>query len=248
MASRLRIALAAVLLPVAARAAPSDEPAFTADRPGFGESANTVPKGRVQVEAGATWTRIDAGENAVDLPALLVRVGLGGPVELQVLAPDFVRDRTNGRTDTGWSDAAVGLKAHLGSFRGSDFSLRATAYLPSGSDELTAHRVEPEAAVAWSCSLSERWSLGATVAARRMRLAHQTTTSPSVSLGRTLGEHVATFVEYGGSFAPGFRAHRLDHGYTWLVNAHTQLDASLGVALSSAAPDFFLGVGFCRRF
>lgn len=248
MARLLRIAVAAALSSLAARTAAGDEPAFTADRPGFGESANTVPPGRVQAEAGATWTRIEAGENAIDFPALLVRVGLGGPVELRVLAPDFVHDRANGRTDTGWADAAVGLKAHLGSFRGSDFSLRATAYVPTGSDALTAHRVEPEAAVAWSCNLSEHWSLGATVAARRMRLAHQTTTSPSVSLGRTLGEHVATFVEYGGSFAPGLHAHRLDHGYTWLVNAHTQLDASLGVALSKAAPDFFVGVGFCRRF
>jgi hypothetical protein len=248
LASLLRIAVAAVLLPAAARAAPGDEPAFTADRPGFGESANTVPRGRVQAEAGATWTRIDPSESATDFPALLVRVGLVGPVELRVLAPDYVRDRTSGRTDTGWSDTAVGLKAHLGSFRGSDFSLRATAYVPTGSAKLTAHRVEPEAAVAWSCGLSERWSLGATVGARRLRLAHQTTTSPSVSLGRTLSEHVATFVEYGGSFAPGFHSHRLDHGYTWLVNAHTQLDASLGVALSRAAPDFFVGVGFCRRF
>ena len=43
-------------------------------------------------------------------------------------------------------------------------------------------------------------------------------------------------------------AHKLDHGYTWLLNARTQLDASLGVALSRAAPDFFVGFGFSERF
>ncbi len=103
--------------------------------------------------------------------------------------------------------------------------------------------------MAWSRSLSERWSLGATVATRRFRSDHRTVTSPSFSVGRSLGEHVATFVEYGATLGEGLHTmHRLDHGYTWLLNARTQLDASLGVALSPAAPDFFVGVGWCRRF
>ena len=243
------MALAAVLLLTAAREAPGDEPALVADRPGFGESANTVPRGRVQAEAGATWTRIDSQTSTTDLPTLLIRVGLLGPLELRVLAPDAVRTRFDGRTATGWSDMAVGLKVHLGSLGGSDFSLRATADLPTGSSDLTARLVDPEAAVAWSRSLSERWSLGATVAVRRSRSDRRTLTSPSFSVGRSLGEHVATFVEYGASLGEGLRPiHQLDHGYTWLVNARTQLDASLGVALSSAAPDFFVGVGWCRRF
>ncbi len=41
--------------------------------------------------------------------------------------------------------------------------------------------------------------------------------------------------------------HKLDHGYTWLLNPHTQLDASLGPGLPRP-PDFFVEVGFCRRF
>ena len=243
------MALAAALLLTAAAAAPGDEPALVADRPGFGESANTVPKGRVQAEAGATWTRIDSDTSTTDLPALLVRIGLLGPVELRVLAPDYVRTRSDGRTATGWSDTAAGLKVHLGSVGGSDFSLRATVDLPTGSSDLTARLVDPEAAIAWTRSLSERWSLGATVAARRSRSEVRTLTSPSFSVGRSLGEHVATFLEYGAIVGEGVRPlHRLDHGYTWLVNDRTQLDASLGVALSAAAPDFFLGVGWCRRF
>jgi len=84
---------------------------------------------------------------------------------------------------------------------------------------------------------------------RRLRLLHETLTSPSVSLGRALGEHVATFFEYGANVAREESAlHKLDHGYTWLVHPRTQLDASLSVGLSASAPDFFVEVGFCRRF
>ena len=142
------MASVAVLLPTAARAAPGDEPALVADRPGFGESAITVPQGRVQAEAGAAWTRIDRHTSTTDLPSLLMRVGLPGPVELRVLAPDYVRTRSEGRTTTGWADMAVGLKVHLGSFGGSDVTLRATADVPTGGSDLTAHTVDPEAAVA----------------------------------------------------------------------------------------------------
>ena len=41
---------------------------------------------------------------------------------------------------------------------------------------------------------------------------------------------------------------RIDNGYTWLPTAHTQLDLSLGIGLSSAAADFFVGVGVSHRF
>jgi len=230
-----------------AGAAP-DEPDMIADRPGFGESANVVGAGHVQAETGLTWTKVDSGVSALDLPEALVRVGLGRSVELRVTAPDWVRTRTDGEASSGWSDTALGLKAHVSAGK-SDFAFRGTVYLPTGSDALTADRAEPEVAVSWSRALDPRWSLAATLSVRRLRLLHQTLTSPSVSLGRALGEHVATFVEYGvNRAADSPTLHKLDHGYTWLVNPHTQLDASVGVGLSSAAPDFFVEIGYCRRF
>jgi hypothetical protein len=226
----------------------ADEPDMEADRPGFGESANVVGKGRVQAETGLTWTKVDSGSSVLDLPQAVVRVGLGPSVELRVTVPDWVRTRADGETSSGWSDSALGLRAHLSAGK-SDFAFRGTVYLPTGSDALTADRAEPEVAVSWSRALDPRWSLAATLSVRRLRLLHQTLTSPSVSLGRTLGEHVATFVEYGADRAADSPPlHKLDHGYTWLVNPHTQLDASVGVGLSSAAPDFFVEIGYCRRF
>jgi Putative MetA-pathway of phenol degradation len=239
---------AALLVLGSAAGASADEPDMVADRPGFGESASAVGAGHVQLETGATWTRVEVGASALDLPEALVRVGLGHSVELRVTAPDWVRAHADGDTSTGWTDTAVGVKAHVGAGK-SDLAFRGTVYVPTGSDGLTADRVEPEAAVAWSRALDPHWSLAATVSVRRLRLLHQTVTSPSVSLGRALGEHVATFVEYGASLARDTAGvHKLDHGYTWLVSPHTQLDASVGVGLSASAPDFFVEVGYCRRF
>jgi hypothetical protein len=217
------------------------------DRPGFGESASTVAAGRLQLETGVAWTRINADTSTLDVPQALVRIGLGHALELRALLPDWTRFTSGGESAT-WADVSFGMKAHLGVGK-NDFALRATVFLPTGSPLATEDRVDPEAALAWERGLSHGWSLGATVSAHRYRLLQQTFVSPSFFLGRALGTRFATFLEYGLSAARGaFPAHKLDHGYTWLLNARTQLDVSLGVALSRAAPDFFVGFGFSERF
>jgi hypothetical protein len=73
--------------------------------------------------------------------------------------------------------------------------------------------------------------------------------SPSVSVQRSLGAHASTFLEYGAGLGQGLRPwHALDHGYSWLAGPDTQIDFSLGVGLSAATPDFFVALGFTRRF
>ena len=228
--------------------APCDEPPLVSDRPGFGEGASAVPPGRVQVETGASWTSVDADTSAADLPQPLLRIGLVNPVELRLLAPDWFHVRVAGQPTSGWADVAVGLKGHVVA-RGNDLSLRGTLYLPTGSAPFSSERVDPELAIAWSRALSEHWALGATVGVRWLRLAHESLTSPSLSLGRSLGRRGGTFVEYGAIL--GWRerpVHRLDHGYTWNPGARTQLDVSLGIALSPAADRFFVGAGICHLF
>ena len=131
----------------------------------------------------------------------------------------------------------------------SDFAVRGTLNLPTGSAGLSSNRVDPEVAVAWSRGLPGRWSLGATVDTRWIRLRHQTLSSPSVSLGARLGPRLSTFLEYGATVGHGdFAVHRIDHGYTWAASRRTQLDASVGVGLSASAPDFFVEAGFCHLF
>ena len=231
-----------------ARAAPADEPEIVSDRPGFGESASVVGSGRVQVETGGTWTRSDSSTSVVDLPEGLVRFGLGRSLELRVTAPGWVWAHGASGAGSGWSDAALGLRGHIAAGQG-DLALRGTVYVPTGRESQSAEGPEPEVALAWSRALPAHWSFGATLSVRRLRLLHENLTSPSVSLGHPLGAHVATFVEYGANLAREDHAvHKLDHGYTWIVNPHTQLDAALGVGLSAAGPSFFAGLGFSRRF
>jgi hypothetical protein len=243
----VRVAAVFALALGVARVGTAGDDEIVADRPGFGESASVVAARRVQAEAGATWTLGDSSTTVIDMPELLVRVGLGRSFELRATAPNWIRPGGTGAAP-GWADAALGLKGHVTTGQG-DLALRGTVYLPTGTDAQSAGHIEPEASVAWSRDLPAHWSLGATVSVRRLRLLRETLTSPSISLGRALGSRASVFVEYGAALARDDHAvHKLDSGYTRLVNPNTQLDASVGVGLSAAGPAFFAGVGFSRRF
>jgi hypothetical protein len=244
----VRAALLASLLLVAARPSRGDQQPIVADRPGFGESASAVPRLHLQVETGASGTWLGSEATVLDGPQMLLRLGLPGSVELRVAAPDWSDVRTSGKTTTAWTDVSLGLKGHVAA-RGNDLSLRATAYLPTGSIAVSSDRVDPELALAWSRPLSGSWSLGTTVSERWLRRLGQSFTAPSVSLGRSLGERASGFVEYAAVVsADSAPVHRFDHGYTWTPGPHTQVDVSLGIALSRAPTTLFVGAGFCHRF
>jgi hypothetical protein len=200
------------------------------------------------VETGTSWTRVAADKTAADLPEALLRIGLVNAVELRLQAPAWFHVRVAGQPTSGWTDVAVGLRGHVVA-RGNDVALRGTLYLPSGSAGFSSERLDPELAVAWSRAFSEHWSLGSTVGVRWLRLLHESLTSPSLSLGRSLGRRGGTFVEYAAILGWDERpVHRLDHGYTWNPSARTQLDASYGIALSPAADRFFVAAGLCHLF
>jgi hypothetical protein len=237
---------AAAVLAAAATTARADD--IEADRPGFGESASVVERGRGQLETGLAWTRFGGGVSVLDLPEAVLRVGVGASLEVRVQGFDWMRASGTDATPAGWSDTGVGIRWQTAA-GAHDLSLRGVLYLPSGSAGWSDGKVDPEGAVSWAHELGGGWSASATVSARRFTSVATTVLSPSVSVEHALGSRGSTFLEYGANVAAGRPPfHQLDHGYTWLPNPDTQLDVSIGFGLSNASPDFFVAVGFSRRF
>jgi len=245
MPSRWLIAAAIVMAGARAPARAND---IAPDRPGFGESASVLDRGRVQLEAGLAWTRVEADASVLDLPQAVLRIGVGASLEVRLQASDWLRAEGTEGTESGWSDTAIGLRWQVAAGR-HDVSLRGVLFVPNGSVGWSDEKVDPEGAVSWAHELGGGWSASATVSARRFTSVQTTVLSPSLSIERALGSRASTFLEFGTNVADGRSPlHQVDHGYTWLPNADTQLDVSIGFGLSSAAPDFFVAVGFSRRF
>ena len=268
-----RGALAAALLALAAvgpAAAPlpaqqdayqpvPEAPQLVADRPDITESTSILPPGWLQVETGASLERDDGTETLAG-PGTLLRLGVVPRVEARLSWDGLVRreeDRGGcGCEISGAGDGEASVKVLLVERGGArpDVALLPALTLPWGDDELGSGRADPGVKALLGNDLSERVGWAANVGLSwpteesngdRSRVR---TAGWSLSFGIGLAERLGAFVEYFGEDPDASpAAHALDTGLTYLISPHAQVDATGGVGLGDAAPDWFAGTGLVLR-
>lgn len=221
------------------------EPLIT-DRPDFTESAAVVDRGRTQIESGYTFTRsADIDQHA--LGEVLVRVGLGGGLELR-LAPNSYAwvEGPDGDVD-GFEDAGIGLKWLLADGDPGAAALLAGTSVPTGGDAFGAEGWQPEVTLALArgaVGANLGWGWADTGEGRRH------TGLVSLAVGLPLGERLGVFLESYAIAAEGAGGEEAyaDAGLTRLLSPDLQLDARVGMGLNDRAVDWFVGVGLARRW
>ena len=228
------------------------------DRPDFTESSALVSAGRVQLEAGLTFTgtsRTDGGGTSRSWPELLLRYGLTSRLELRVgqsLATlSSATDVDSGFTEL--EDLYLGMKVGLGAQQGMrpELALLVQTTIPTGGDQLSAESVLPGAALLAGWELSERYSLAAGLQANRLP-GNGFGLAPSVTVGRAFSPRVKAYAELY-SFLPvadesGDRsAHYANGGVAVLLSPTIQFDARIGAGFSQTADRYFVGFGFAIR-
>lgn len=250
------VPLAALLGCVAAPALADEVEPLITDRPDFTESADIVLAGRIQVEGGVTYTRSgDAHDTTYG--ELLVRVPLNARSEVRLGVPSHIRARAAGARDSGWDDAALGIKYQLspGGKGRPTTSLLFNSTLPTGSRSIAEHRYQPEAKLCLGWDLTPTIGLGVNLGYARPTDGGQRFSQvlASASVGYALSEKWGAFTEvYGftreavGGSSTGYA----DTGVTYLITPDFQLDARVGLGLNNGVdgPDYFTGVGASRRF
>jgi hypothetical protein len=143
--------------------ADTGEPLVT-DRPDFTESAETVARGRVQVEGGYTFTEREA-EDEQSLGEVLVRVGLSQRFELRLGLDSWVHldPAGPGRGTEGFADPSVGAKLVLRAdtdqrTSSPQLALLFGTTLPIGSSDLREPHAQPFAVLAASWGLRRPWT------------------------------------------------------------------------------------------
>jgi hypothetical protein len=235
-----------------ATAAETEEPELLTDRPDFTETSFVVPKGSLQVEGGFTYENGSDGERSFNAPELLLRYGLARRTELRLGLPDYIRVRGSGSRASGFGDTYVGFKHQLGP-NGAPygFALIPAVTLPTGGDQVSSDRVDPEIVLTWTRDLSEVWSVGGILgfAWPTEDDERNSTFFPTVSFGRPLSARWGMFIEWAAEFPErGGDVHLLHHGYTYALSRVSQADVHLGLGVSRAAPDFFIAGGYAIRY
>lgn len=234
---------------------PIDEPLVT-DRPDFTESALAVPVGRLQVEAGFTFsTDDDTDSDLWTVPEALLRLGLAPDFELRLELPSYAALR-NGVDEEGLTDSSVGVKWRFVEEDGAipDLAVIGSLSLPTGEDPFGQDGVHPGAILAAGWDLSEEigagWSLGANVGFFELEGSDWDMTW-SAAMGIPIDDVWGAYVEYfaiSPELSFSRTAHSFNTGVTYLVHNNLQLDFRVGFGLSDEAEDFFTGAGVSYRF
>ncbi len=263
---RLSVLCAALILPLAPALA-QEAAELVTDRPDQTESSVVVPRGSYQLELGWTFSRDEeAGVRADvhEVPGTLLRVGLSEKVELRLgwagLIDAEARFGNFEFAEDGTGDGELGAKIHLAEERGGrpEIALLLSTSVPIGDDAFTTDRFDPAVRLALAHTLSDKASLG-----YNFGLAFESSLDDggerdtlsyafyTVALGLALNDRWGAFVELYGDVpasASGGPANSFDGGFTYLLRDNVQLDLAAGAGLSSAADDWFVGLGLSMRF
>jgi hypothetical protein len=238
-----------LLLPlVAGIASPQGQPSpIVTDRPAITDASVVVPNGALQVENGIQITRA-FGQRVFDGPESLVVFGLTDATEPRFTGPDY----NFTPVASGFGDLALGVKQQIGHTQsGFDASLILSLSFPAGANAESSHGYDPSVQVPWSQKVSANWT-----AAGMLSLywptqsgARNLTGESTFLFDRQLTGPCDAFVEYAGDFAErGGPRHLLHFGTSYKLGLNQQLDLHVGVGMSRAAVDRFIGVGYSFRF
>jgi Putative MetA-pathway of phenol degradation len=244
-----------------------EEPIVT-DRPDFTEATRTVGRGRVQLEAGYTYTR-DRSAGAANVtrtyPDALLRIGLFADWFELRLGQTFVSGRgvtfgVLGERFTGPDDLYVGTKLALTEQKVylPETALILQATLPTGARVITANQVLPgfNFVFGWDV-IKDCLYVGGGLQANRVAddTGHYYVEfADSITVNYQLTRQLGAFTEWfaffpSGAQSPGLPArHNFDCGLTYQVTPDFQVDVFVGYGISDHADDFFAGTGFAVRY
>jgi hypothetical protein len=156
-------------------------------------------------------------------------------------------------------DAEAGLKLSLWDEAGArpQAALLAGVSLPVGSSGFSSGHADPSFRFSLSLTLSDRVGLGYNAGFEWESAGGDATGSETqasfiytAAVGVGLTDRIGVFAEAFGDLPAGDDgegSHSLDGGVTLLLSGDLQLDVAAGVAVSGAAPDWFLGMGVSLR-
>lgn len=223
----------------------SDDPIST-DRPAVAASSTVVPKGSFQMESGF----LISNTQTLDGPEAMMRFGLTRSTELRLSAPDYYYGAAPYAT-SGFGDITVGLKQQLGPAGGFDVSVIVFLSIPTGANGVSSHGYDPGVQLPWSRKLSDNWTAGGQFAVYwpTQATGRNVTGEGTFLLDRQLTKPMDAFVEYAADIPErGGTRHLLHFGAAYKVAPRQQVDVHVGVGLSAATIDHFVGVGYSFRF
>ncbi len=233
--------------------------AFSADRPGFSEPADAVPRGVIQIESGVTFS-VDTRPATVEYNLIegspLLRFGIGGRTELRFSGDGFrfSKDESPAGVERahGISDCSIGAKIKVLKENGllPAIAIQPELSLPIGHDQFSSSTLDPAIKLAWAKTLTHGFSAGGLLAfswitGQERRVLQQ---GYSLSVAHSLPGGLGGYWEvYRISPTGAGSIWMFNTGITRMLRRNTQVDIEVGRTLKPTSPCWFVAGGVAVR-
>lgn len=226
----------------------ADNPGY--DRPGYGFTPVALPTGEMTIEQGLPdWSR-DRHDGAVSSQYSansLLRLGIGGPVELQLGSSpwNYLRQNAGGvqSRSHGHGDTSLGLKLALpSSIKTFSWGLLGNVEFTDGAKDFRSDQRQYLLGAQFNLQANERHSLGAYLEeVRSGRMDHTTMAlSDNCTLTRTSTLYAEAALLHSTGQASGTVA---GAGLSWMINPRVQFDAGFDHRLGGTAAEWQSNLG-----
>lgn len=244
----MTLALSIVYLVAGSGAARADNPGY--DRPGIGFTPMVLGAGQFTWEQGLPdWTvdRADGSRSIQYSADTLLRMGLGGPFELQVGGSAYNRADNGGRVDSGRGDSSVGLKFAPTPGDRFGWGLLASVEATDGAPEFRSERRQYLLGAQFNLQLDSKNALGLYLEDVRGAASDRAT----LALGESLAirTDLSLYAEAAWLRVPARGVGSLaGAGLAWQASSRVQLDIGLDRGLEGAAPRWQGNLGVAVYF
>jgi hypothetical protein len=237
----------------AALPALADNPGY--DRPGYGFTPVVLGTGDITIEQGVGDWSLDrqAGVSSSLYSAdTLLRIGIGGQVELQLGSSPWnsLRQSGAGSDDSrqGHGDTVLGLKLALpSSNQAFSWGLLGSVEFTDGAKTFRSDYRQYLLGAQFNLQASERNSLGLYL--QDVRSDGTDSTTVAVSDNYTLSKTLTLYAEAAQLHVPGQGNGTVaGGGLAWMITPRVQFDAGFDHRLSGAAPEWQANLGISMYF
>lgn len=217
------------------------------DRPDQTETVFVVPRNYLQLESGFMYEKTNETDKHLHLPTILWKFGLNDKVELRVIT-EFSKTITNSENIYQLQPISLGFKTALIEEKGiiPKISFIGKAELRK-SEILQRKTITPAFRFTFQNNINDKTSLGYNLG-MFWNENLQETYLYTFALGKPITPQLNYFVEMYGFISPDLPAdHRINGGFTYLVNNDFMLDTSAGIGLSEKSAKYFISLGISYR-
>jgi hypothetical protein len=231
----------------------ADNPGY--DRPGHGFTPVVLGAGDITIEQGLPdWSRVrqDGITSSQYTADSLLRIGIGGPLELQLGSSPWNSLRQSGAgsddRSQGHGDTILGLKMALPSPNQIfSWGLRGSVEFTDGAKAFRSARRQYLLGAQFNLQASERNSLGLYL--QNVRSGGADNTTVAVSDNYALSKTLMLYAETAWLHAPGQGSGTFaGAGLAWMITPRVQFDAGFDRRLGGVAPEWQSNLGVAIYF